>query len=374
MTGRTISHYRIVEKLGEGGMGVVYKAEDTKLLRPVALKFLSASMLGSESDKQRFLREAQASAMLDHPNIAAVHEIDEVDGQTFIAMTYVDGPSLAARMAERALNVDEALDVGIQIAQGLGEAHGKGIVHRDIKGANILLTARGQAKITDFGLAYLAGRSRLTKSGTTLGTPAYMSPELALGNTTDRRSDIWSLGVVLYEMLTGRLPFDGQVEQVMVYSIINEDPQPLSALRRGLPADLGRIVLKALAKRPEERYQHTDDLAVDLRRVRKQLELCDSSGAHSAESGSAVRPSLSATGAFLTATSLANPASHSRRPTVPLLVVLLVLALGLIVFLLWRLQATSAADTVGQRLRPVYEQAGYAVPTPSCDAVFRRET
>jgi serine/threonine protein kinase len=374
MTGRTISHYRIVEKLGEGGMGVVYKAEDTKLLRPVALKFLSASMLGSESDKQRFLREAQASAMLDHPNIAAVHEIDEVDGQTFIAMTYVDGPSLAARMAERALNVDEALDVGIQIAQGLGEAHGKGIVHRDIKGANILLTARGQVKITDFGLAHLAGRSRLTKSGTTLGTPAYMSPELALGNTTDRRSDIWSLGVVLYEMLTGRLPFDGQVEQVMVYSIINEDPQPLSALRRGLPADLGRIVLKALAKRPEERYQHTDDLAVDLRRVRKQLELCDSSGAHSAESGSAVRPSLSATGAFLTATSLANPASHSWRPTVPLLVALLVLALGLIVFLLWRLQATSAADPVGQYLRPVYEQAGYAAPSPSCGAVFRRDT
>ncbi|MEX2299547.1 MAG: serine/threonine-protein kinase [Bryobacterales bacterium] len=374
MTGRTISHYRIVEKLGEGGMGVVYKAEDTKLLRPVALKFLSASMLGSDSDRQRFLREAQACAMLDHPNIAAVHEIDEVDGQTFIAMTYVDGPSLAARMADRAFTVDEALDVGIQIAQGLGEAHGKGIIHRDIKGANILLTTRGQVKITDFGLAHLTGRSRLTKSGTTLGTPAYMSPELALGSTTDRRSDIWSLGVVLYEMLSGRLPFDGQFEQVIVYSIINEDPQPLSALRKGLPADLDRIVLKALAKRPEERYQHTDDLAVDLRRVRKQLELCESSGAHSAESGSAVRPSLSATGAFLTATSPANPASHSRRPTVPLLVALLVLALGLIVFLLWRLQATSAADPIGQRLRPAYEQAGYTAPCPRCGAEFRLTT
>jgi serine/threonine protein kinase len=374
MTGRTISHYRIVEKLGEGGMGVVYKAEDTKLLRPVALKFLSASMLGSDADRQRFLREAQACAMLDHPNIAAVHEIDEVDGQTFIAMTYVDGPSLAARMADRAFNVEEALDVGIQIALGLGEAHAKGIIHRDIKGANILISTRGQVKITDFGLAHLAGRSRLTKSGTTLGTPAYMSPELALGNTTDRRSDIWSLGVVLYEMLTGRLPFDGQFEQAIVYSIINEDPQPLSALRRGLPADLDRIVLKALAKRPEERYQHTDDLAVDLRRVRKQLELCESSGTHSAQSGSAVRPSLSATGAFLTATSPANPASHPRRSAVPLLVALLVLALGLIVFLLWRLQAISAPGPIGQRWRPAYEQAGYTAPRPCCGAEFRRTT
>jgi serine/threonine protein kinase len=336
MIGRTISHYRIIEKLGEGAMGVVYKAEDTKLLRPVALKFLAASTLGSDADRQRFLREAQAAAMLDHPNIAAVYEIDEADGLTFMAISYVDGPTLAARLAQGPMAVEEALDTGIQIALGLGEAHRKGIVHRDIKTANILLTTKGQVKITDFGLAYLADRSRLTQSGTTLGTPAYMSPELAQGVTTDRRSDIWSLGVVLYEMLTGRLPFDGQ-EQVMVYSIINEDPQPVTAARAGLPAELDRIVSKTLAKRPEERYQHTDDLAVDLRGLRKRIELSKSSGAHMAATGAAVRPALSSTGAFLTATSPALPTARPRRPSVPLLVALLVVAVALIVFLLWRL-------------------------------------
>lgn len=322
-------------------MGVVYKAEDTKLLRLVALKFFSPSALGNDADRQRFLREAQAAAMLDHPNIAPVYEIEEADGQTFLVMAYVDGPSLAGRLSQRPMAVEEALDVGIQIAQGLKEAHGKGIVHRDVKSANILLTAYGQAKITDFGLAYLAGRSRLTQSGTTLGTPAYMSPELAQGVPADRRTDVWSLGVVLYEMLTGRLPFDGQQEQVIVYSIINEDPEPATALRPELPVELDRIIRKALAKRPEERYQHTDDLVVDLRRVRRQLELYAGSGAHMAATGSAVRPSLSATGAFLTATSPALPVSQPRRNIVPVLVVLLVLALGLIVFLLWRLQSVA---------------------------------
>ncbi len=369
MIGQTISHYRIVEKLGEGGMGVVYKAEDTKLLRPVALKFLPPSALGDDADKQRFLREAQAAAMLDHPNIAAVYEIDEVDGRTFLAMAYVDGPTLSARIAECPMKAEEALDVAIQIAQGLGEAHRNGIVHRDVKSANILLTERGQVKVTDFGLAFLAGRTRLTQSGTTLGTPAYMSPELAQGVTADRRTDIWSLGVVLYEMLTGRLPFDGQQEQVVVYSIINEDPQPMTALRPDLPVELNRILRKALAKSPEERYQHMDDLAVDLRRVRKQLELFASSGAHMAETGSAVRPSLSATGAFLTATSAALPTSRPRRLVVPILVALLVLAVGLILFLLWRLETATDAR-LDLPSPPVYKGAVFlpesTVSTTDC--------
>jgi serine/threonine-protein kinase len=274
--------------------------------------------------------------MLEHPNIAAVHEIDEVDGHLFMAISYVNGPTLAARIAAAPMTVEEVLDTGIQIALGLGEAHEKGLVHRDIKSANILLTTKGQVKITDFGLAYLAGRSKLTQSGTTMGTPAYMSPELAQGVTVDRRTDIWSFGVVLYEMLTGRIPFDGQQEQVIVYSILNEDPQPVTALRAGLPAELDRIVLKTLAKLPEERYQHADDLAVDLRRLRKQLELCEASGAHMSATGAAIRPPHSSTGAFLTATSLAVPTTHPRRASVTLLVALLVVALALVVFLLWR--------------------------------------
>jgi serine/threonine protein kinase len=277
MIGRTISRYRIVEKLGEGGMGVVYKAEDTKLLRTVALKFLSQQAADGDAEGRRFLREAQAAGILDHPNIATVYEIEESEGQTFIVMAYVDGPSLAARIADRPFEIAEALDIAIQISLGLQEAHEKGIVHRDIKSQNILLTGKGQVKITDFGLAYLAGRSKITRSGTTLGTPAYMSPEQAQGQSADRRSDIWSLGIVLYEMLTGRLPFDGDYEQVIVYSLINEDPEPVSALCKGVPAELDRIITKVLAKRPEERYQHVDDLAVDLRRLRKQFPASESS-------------------------------------------------------------------------------------------------
>jgi serine/threonine protein kinase len=335
MIGQTISHFRIVEKLGEGGMGVVYKAEDTKLLRTVALKFLSPKALGSDAEKQRFLREAQAAGILDHPNIATVYEIDECEGHTFMAIAYVDGPSLAARIANQPLKATEALDVAVQIAAGLQEAHEKGIVHRDIKSANILLTSKGQARITDFGLAYLSGRSKLTKSGTTLGTPAYMSPEQAQGRVTDRRSDIWSLGVVLYEMLTGRLPFDGQQEQAVVYSLINETPQAVTALCGGLPAELDRIVYKALAKRPEERYQHADDLVVDLRRLRRQLESGEGSGACAAAMPPEALP-WSGTGAFMRATSPARPAVRPRRLVVKVLVALLVALAAVILLLLVR--------------------------------------
>ena len=272
MIGQTISHYKITEKLGEGGMGVVYKAEDTWLKRSVALKFLSEQTLGDEEQKARFLREAQSAALLDHPNIAAVYDIGEADGRTFMAMALVDGPVLSDRIKERPLKIDEALDVAIQMCEGLQEAHENGVTHRDIKPANIMLTRKGRVKITDFGLAHLAGRSKLTKSGTTLGTPAYMCPEQALGEATDRRGDIWGVGVVLYEMIAGKPPFDYEHEQAIIYSIINEAQEPLTALRTGLPTELDRTVGKALAKKPEERYQHVADMRVDLRSLKKTLE------------------------------------------------------------------------------------------------------
>jgi len=269
MIGRTISHYKILEKLGEGGMGVVYKAEDTQLRRIVALKFLSTETVGNEEVKARLIREAQASASLDHPNICQVFGIHEEHGQTFIAMAFIDGPALAGRITERPLPLGEVLSIAIQIAEGLQEAHEKGIVHRDIKPQNVMLTAKGQVKIMDFGLASLAGRSKLTKSGTTLGTPAYMAPEQLEAAEVDRRADIWALGCVLYEMLTQRTPFDADYEQAIAYGILNEAPEPVTAQRRGLPAGIDDLLLKALAKDPAARYQHADDMVVDLRGLKR---------------------------------------------------------------------------------------------------------
>ncbi|MEX2300598.1 MAG: protein kinase [Bryobacterales bacterium] len=230
MIGQTISHYRIVEKLGEGGMGVVYKAEDTKLRRTVALKFLRGDVLESGEHKERFLREAQAAAALDHPNICTVHEIDEAAGKTFLAMAFVEGQSVKDKIAERPLKLEEALDIAIQTAQGLQAAHEKGVVHRDIKPANLIVNAQGQVKIMDFGLAQLTDRTRLTQTSTLLGTPAYMSPEQAQRLPADRRTDIWSLGAVLYEMATGRLPFEGDREAAVLHAIIHEDHEPITAL------------------------------------------------------------------------------------------------------------------------------------------------
>jgi len=272
VVGRTISHYKILEKLGEGGMGVVYKAEDTQLRRIVALKFLSSETVGNEDVKARLIREAQASASLDHPNICAVHGIHEEQGQTFIAMAFIDGPALADKIKERPLPLGEALGFAIQIAEGLQEAHEKGIVHRDVKPHNVMLTAKGQIKIMDFGLASLAGRSKLTKSGTTLGTPAYMAPEQLEGRDVDRRADIWALGCVLYEMLAQRTPFDAEYEQAIAYGILNEAPEPVSAQRADVQPEVDRIIAKALAKGREQRYQHADDLLVDLRALAEELK------------------------------------------------------------------------------------------------------
>jgi len=263
--GKTISHYEILEKLGEGGMGVVYKAEDTKLKRTVALKFLTPQALGNEEQRTRFVHEAQAAAALDHPNICTVHEIDEGDepataGKLFIAMAFIDGQSLSEKIKSGPLKLDESLDITIQVAKGLQEAHEKGIVHRDIKSTNIMLTEKGQAKIMDFGLAKLADSTLVTKEGTTLGTVAYMSPEQARGETVDHRTDIWSLGVVLYEMLTGQRPFKGEYEQAVVYGILNENPAKISDLRTGVPKGLQDLCNKCLEKDKKTRVHSATEV------------------------------------------------------------------------------------------------------------------
>jgi len=271
MIGKTISHYKIIEKLGEGGMGVVYKAEDTKLDRFVALKFLPPHIGQAEEEKKRFIHEAKTASALDHNNICTIYEINETEeGQMFIAMAYYEGETLKTRIEHGPLALEEAIDIGTQVAQGLARAHEEKIVHRDIKPANIMITERDEIKVLDFGLAKLTGRTILTKEGTTLGTVAYMSPEQAQGIDVDMRADIWAVGSVLYEMLTGQQPFKGDYEQAVIYSIMHEDPEPMTTLRTGLPMELERIVNKCLAKKPPERYQHADELIVDLRQLQKQ--------------------------------------------------------------------------------------------------------
>ena len=262
-------------------MGVVYKAVDKRLDRTVALKFLASHLVSNDESRRRFIREAKAAAALQHPNICTVYEIDEVDGQTFIAMAYLDGRELSQEIESGPLKVERLLDLAEQAARGLQEAHGKGVVHRDIKPANIMVTAHGQAVLMDFGLAQLAhGGSKLTKEGTTVGTSAYMSPEQTTGEKIDARTDVWALGVVLYQMASGQLPFQGHYEQAILYSILNEAPEPLTSVRTALPVDLERLVSKCLAKRPGERYQTISDLLADLSALKR-----------AAESGAAARPS-----------------------------------------------------------------------------------
>ena len=267
MIGQVISHYRIIAKLGEGGMGVVYKAEDTTLDRIVAIKFLPAHLLASADDRVRFTREAKAAASLNHPNIATVFEINEHDDAPFIVMEYIDGRTLKECVDQAPFKLKEAVSIAMQAAEGLKAAHAKNIVHRDIKSANILLTQNGQAKILDFGLAKTTMATQLTKARSTLGTVAYMSPEQVNGLTVDHRTDLWSLGVILYEMLTGRLPFNGDYDQVIFYKIVNEKPEPITAVRSGIPMPLEWIVNKLLAKNPDERYQNANDVVIDLKAV-----------------------------------------------------------------------------------------------------------
>jgi len=269
LVGLTISHYKILEKLGEGGMGVVYKAEDIRLKRPVALKFLPQTLTTDPEAKERFTHEAQAASALDHPNICNVYEIDETDdGQLFMAMACYEGETLKKKIERGPLPIEEAVEVATQVAQGLAKAHESGIVHRDIKPANIIVTKDGIAKILDFGLAKLSGRTLLTRTGTTMGTAAYMSPEQARSEAVDARTDIWSLGVVLYEMLTGRKPFESDYEQALVYSILNEDAKPIKAIRPDVPEAIEKITRRAMAKESEDRYQIATDLVADLEAYR----------------------------------------------------------------------------------------------------------
>ncbi|HTK81344.1 MAG TPA: protein kinase [Bacteroidota bacterium] len=271
MTGQTISHYKILEKLGEGGMGVVYKAEDTKLDRILALKFLPEHLNASEQDKQRFIQEAKAAAALNHPNVCSIIDIQDHDGQMFIVMEYVDGQTLRDLGAT---TLKQAIDIGIQIADGLAAAHDKGIVHRDIKPENIMVRKDGIAQIMDFGLAKLRTASskinRLTKEGSTVGTAGYMSPEQVLGQDADHRSDIFSFGVLLYEMFTGQLPFRGVHETALAYEIVNVDAAPMSTVKLGLDPNLDAIVLDCIEKDPKERCQSVAEVARDLRRVKRE--------------------------------------------------------------------------------------------------------
>jgi serine/threonine protein kinase len=266
--GSTVAgRYNIIKKLGRGGMGVVYKAEDIRLKRTVALKFLHPDMIRDQEAKERFIQEAQAAAALDHPNICTVYEVDESEDQTYIAMAYVEGQSLKEKIKNGPLGLDEAVAIASQAAEGLRAAHKKGIIHRDIKPANIMLTEEGLVKIMDFGLAKLTWGVDLTKTSTVMGTVAYMSPEQARGEKVDEQTDIWSLGCVLYEMLTGRRPFKRTHNQAALYSILNEEPEPILRLRKDLPEGLVKILETCLQKEPLDRYKDMEALISDLKSV-----------------------------------------------------------------------------------------------------------
>ena len=269
MIGKTISHYKILEKLGGGGMGVVYKASDTKLKRDVAIKFLPHHISANKEERQRFEIEAQAAASLNHTNVAHIYAIEETDDEMFIVMEYINGIELKEKISSYLIQIDEAINIAIQIAEGLDAAHKKGIVHRDIKSSNIMITKDGKVKIMDFGLAKIKGGTELTKIGLTIGTTAYMSPEQTRGEKLDHQTDIWSFGVVMYEMLTGELPFKGEYEQAIIYLILNEDLKSITNLRDDIPSQLINIVKMALQKDQGSRYQEAKDLLEELKAVDK---------------------------------------------------------------------------------------------------------
>jgi len=269
MIGQTISHYKILEKLGEGGMGVVYKAHDIRLNRTVALKFLPERINKDETAKARFLLEAQAAAGLNHPGICTIYGIEEHEGSLSIAMEYVDGGTLRDFISARKSTIANTIQTAIQIGEALAEAHSKGIVHRDIKSDNIMLTSKGHAKVMDFGLAKLKGALKLTRTSSTVGTLAYMAPEQIQGSEADARSDLFAFGVLLFEMLTGSLPFRGEHEAAMMYSILHEQPDTLRKHLPDISAACERIIEKALEKNPDERYQSAADMVADLRRWKR---------------------------------------------------------------------------------------------------------
>jgi serine/threonine protein kinase/Tol biopolymer transport system component len=289
MIGITVGHYRVLERLGGGGMGVVYRAEDTKLGRMVALKFLPPELTRDDEARKRFLREARSASQLDHSNICTVYEIGEADGKTWIAMAYYDGETLKRRIERGPVAVDEALTIAGQIARGLGKAHASGIVHRDVKPANVMLTRDGVVKILDFGLAKLAGGTSITNASQTLGTLAWMAPEQLLAEPVGPQADLWALGVVLFELLTGERPFGGELAQAVAFSILNEQPRSLAALRPDAPPGLDRIVRKLLRKDPLQRYQGADEVIAELEGVRKPDSGSGKSGGRESREREAMR-------------------------------------------------------------------------------------
>jgi serine/threonine protein kinase/Flp pilus assembly protein TadD len=272
MIGTTVSHYKILEKLGEGGMGVVYRAEDSKLERIVALKFLPSNLIGKDEDKKRFIREARSTSSLNHPNIMTIYEIDDVNDQIFIVMEFLEGETLKNVISKASPDNSRALDIALAVSEGLQAAHSQNIVHRDIKSENVMLSDKGHIKIMDFGLAKRKGVDGMTRAGTTLGTLAYMSPEQIEGLDADFRSDIFSLGVVMYEMATGQLPFHGEHDAAILYSIVNELPAPVSTINPKIDLEFVRIIHKCIEKDANKRYQAAQELLIDLKDLRSALD------------------------------------------------------------------------------------------------------